>query len=212
MSSDPAPAPQASEPLPLFPLGTVVFPGALLPLQIFELRYLQMVGECERTGSHFVVVTLTQGGEVHRPGAPAEQFEAVGTRMRLEKVERPHPGLLHIWCRGLERVRVQQPSQRGHGLWSAQVHSLGAEASVPVPPHLAYLSPQMRQALLQIGAPPRPVQAWPEPWPLDDCAWLSDRYGELLPLPVQMKYRLLALPDPLLRLELIGDLVAPASS
>lgn len=70
----------------------------------------------------------------------------------------------------------------------------------------------MRKALLQLCTPPRPVQAWPEPWPLDDCAWLSDRYGELLPLPVQMKYRLLALPDPLLRLELIGDLVAPANS
>jgi hypothetical protein len=52
--------------MPLFPLGTVLFPGALLPLQLFELRYLQMIGECERQGTGFGVVTLTQGREVHR--------------------------------------------------------------------------------------------------------------------------------------------------
>lgn len=207
MSAAPSPSQHSPAQLPLFPLGTVVFPGALLPLQIFELRYLQMIGECERTGSHFVVVTLTQGGEVHRPGAPAEHFEAVGTRMRLEKVERPHPGLLHIWCRGLERVQVAQPTQRSNGLWTGQIQPLGAEPVVPVPAHLAYLSQRMREALPRLSAPARPLQAWPEPWPLDDCAWLSDRYGELLPLPVDMKYRLLALPQPLLRLELVGDLV-----
>lgn len=209
MPHQPDPLPSAGETLALFPLGTVVFPGALLPLQIFELRYLQMIGECERTGSDFVVVTLTQGGEVHRPGGQVEQFEAVGTRMRLERVERPHPGLLHIWCRGRERVGVQQPVQRSDGLWSAQVKPLGAEPAVPVPAHLAYLSPQMHKALQHLGAQAHAVKAWPEPWPLDDCGWLSDRYGELLPLPVQMKYRLLALQDPMLRLELIGDLVEP---
>ena len=80
-----------SETLPLFPLGTAVFPGSLLPLQIFELRYLQMIGECERQGTRFGVVTLTRGGEVYQPGGPAEQFETIGTRMRLEKVQNPPP-------------------------------------------------------------------------------------------------------------------------
>ena len=212
MLPDPSPYPAHFESLPLFPLGTVVFPGALLPLQIFELRYLQMIGECERTGTHFVVVTLTQGGEVHRPGGPVEQFENVGTRMQVQKVERPHPGLLHVWSRGLQRVQVQQPSQSGHGLWTAQVQSAPPEPAVPVPPHLAYLSQQMQKALHHMGTQAGVGRAWPEPWPLDDCAWLSDHFGELLPLPAQTKYRLLALPDPLLRLELIGDLMAPASS
>ena len=39
------PTPQTLSELPLFPLGTVLFPGALLPLQLFELRYLKMIGE-----------------------------------------------------------------------------------------------------------------------------------------------------------------------
>ena len=50
---------------------------------------------------------------------------------------------------------------------------------------------------------------WPQPWPADDCAWLSQRWSELLPLPTAMKYRLLALREPLMRLELVGDMVSP---
>ena len=55
--------------VPLFPLGTVLYPGGLLPLQIFEVRYLDMIGKCHRSGSPFGVVTLTKGSEVRRPEA-----------------------------------------------------------------------------------------------------------------------------------------------
>ena len=113
--------------LPLFPLGAAVFPGTLLPLRIFELRYLQMVGECERLNKPFGVVTLTQGSEVHRPGTPAERFEPIGTLMRLEKIERPHPGLLHIGCRAVDTFEVLGQSQRGDGLWLGEVRVLAPE-------------------------------------------------------------------------------------
>ena len=46
---------------------------------------------------------------------------------------------------------------------------------------------------------------WPQPWACEDCGWLANRWAEWLPLPTALKYRLLALRDPLLRLELIGD-------
>lgn len=191
--------------LPLFPLGTAVFPGSLLPLQIFELRYLQMVGECERQGTHFGVVTLTRGGEVHQPGGPAEQFEPIGTRMRLEKVQRPRPGLLHIVCRALDTFEVVGTHQRGDGLWLGEVRTLPAEPALPVPEHLHYLAQQMQDALQRLQSPDMD----PQPWPLEDCRWLSQRWGELLPLPPTLKYRLLALREPLMRLELVGDMVSP---
>lgn len=196
--------------LPLFPLGTVVFPGALLPLQVFELRYLQMIGACEREGTAFGVVTLTHGTEVHQPGAAAEQFTPIGTRMRLEKVLRPQPGLLQIWCRALDTFETVSTRQRGDGLWLAEVRTRAAEPSLPVPEHLQYLSLQMVQALQRLqgeaGTGPLP---WPQPWQTDACAWLSHRWCELLPLPTTMKYRLLTLHDPLMRLELVGDMVSP---
>jgi Lon protease-like protein len=57
--------------LPLFPLGTVLFPGGWLPLQIFEVRYLDLMKRCERSGEPFGVVSLQSGQEVRRaPWAP----------------------------------------------------------------------------------------------------------------------------------------------
>lgn len=211
MPESPAPSPEALTELPLFPLGTVLFPGALLPLQLFELRYLQMVGECERQGSGFGVVTLTQGREVHRPGEAAEQFEPIGTRVQIERIERPQAGLVLVWCRGVARFQIHSTAQRSDGLWRGQVQALPPEPSLAVPEHLQHLSDQMHGALQSLSAQPSVVPQWNEAWRLQDCGWLSDRYGELLPLPLTMKYRLFALQEPLMRLELIGDLVAPTS-
>jgi uncharacterized protein len=205
-------SPQALTELPLFPLGTVLFPGALLPLQLFELRYLQMIGECERQGSGFGVVTLTQGREVHQPGEAAEQFEAMGTRVQIERIERPQPGLVMVWCRGVEKFRIEATQQRSDGLWLGQVLPLPPEPAVQVPEDLQHLSAQMHQALMQLSTQPSVVPHWPEAWRLQDCSWLSHRWGELLPLPLQMKYRLFALQEPLVRLELMGDMVAPAGA
>jgi Lon protease-like protein len=208
------PQPLANNPqtLPLFPLATVVFPGALLPLQVFEPRYLHMIGECERQGTPFGVVTLTRGGEVHQPGGPVEQFEPIGTRVRLEKVERPQPGLMRVLCRALDTFEVLEAQQRGDGLWLAQVQSRPPEPMLSVPEHLHYLSDQMLAALQRLQDRHMDPPPWPQPWPSDDCSWLSQRWCELLPLPTPMKYRLLTLTEPLMRLELVGDMVTPTAA
>lgn len=226
MPENAPPSPPSAVNLPLFPLGSVLFPGALLPLQLFELRYLQMIGECERHGTGFAVVTLTQGREVHRPGTAAEQFESLGTRVQIERIERPQPGLVMVWCRGVEKISILSTQQRSDGLWTGQVQALPPEPAVQVPEDLQHLSVQMHEALTQLsaqmsdpanaqdGVKPSPVTHWAEAWRLQDCSWLSNRWGELLPLPVQMKYRLFALQEPLVRLELVGDMVdlPPASA
>ncbi|WP_382155926.1 LON peptidase substrate-binding domain-containing protein [Hydrogenophaga sp. ANAO-22] len=58
--------------LPLFPLQTVLYPGGWLPLRIFEVRYLDMIGRCHKAGAPFGVVCLSEGSEVRRldPEAP----------------------------------------------------------------------------------------------------------------------------------------------
>jgi Lon protease-like protein len=171
-----------------------------------------MIGECERQGSGFGVVTLTQGREVHQPGEAAEQFEAMGTLVQIERIERPQPGLVMVWCRGVEKFRIEATQQRSDGLWLGQVLPLPPEPAVQVPEDLQHLSAQMHQALMQLSTQPSVVPHWPEAWRLQDCSWLSHRWGELLPLPLQMKYRLFALQEPLVRLELMGDMVAPAGA
>src|SRR3954462_617208 len=85
--------------LPLFPLGTVLFPGGLLPLRIFEVRYLDMIARCHKAGAPFGVVLLTQGQEVRQPGG-TEAFSTVGTLATISELESPRPGLMVIRAAG----------------------------------------------------------------------------------------------------------------
>ena len=68
--------------LALFPLRTVLFPGGLLLLKVFEARYLDMIGHCMRTGSPFGVVCIAQGQEVG--ATSAARLESVGVLARLD--------------------------------------------------------------------------------------------------------------------------------
>jgi hypothetical protein len=88
--------------IPLFPLNTVLFPGAPLPLQIFEPRYLQMIERCQDEGLPFGVVLIRSGQEV---GGYATPFE-VGTTARITNVQRMPAGRLQILTHGQRRFRI----------------------------------------------------------------------------------------------------------
>src|SRR5437868_15482167 len=91
--------------LPLFPLGTVLFPGGVLPLRISEVRYLDMIGRCRKAGAPFGVVSLTQGSEVRHPGSQ-EAFSSVGTLATITGLDTPGPGLGMIRVHGAQRFRI----------------------------------------------------------------------------------------------------------
>ncbi len=122
--------------LPLFPLGAVLFPGGVLPLRIFEVRYLDMIGKCHKAGAPFGVVALTQGTEVRRPGSGADAFHSVGTLATITALETPQPGLMTIRCHGEQRFRISRSEQLRHGLWIADVQRLDDDLPVPVPDDL----------------------------------------------------------------------------
>ncbi|GHC99665.1 peptidase S16 [Pseudorhodoferax aquiterrae] len=197
-------------PLPLFPLSTVLYPGGRLPLRIFEVRYLDLIGQCQREGRPFGVVALHQGSEVRRAGAPTEEFLQVGTLAHVRQFERPQPGLLHIVCEGGARFRVQAARQLPHGLWTADVEALPDDAPVAVPEDLRQVATALEQLLDSWRARAIPEAQWPlrAPWRWDDCGWLANRWCELLPLPLAVKQQLMELDNPLVRLELVGDLLA----
>lgn len=211
--------------LPLFPLGTVLFPGGLLPLQIFEVRYLDMIGKAIKAGTPFGVVSLTEGHEVRRrrhpsagDGAPGgdgfafEAFHAVGTLATIAQHAAPQPGLLVVQCVGTQRFRIERQDQLKHGLWVADVSMLPADKAVPVPHELRAAVQALDafiQQLVSQGVSPgaMPLAA---PYALDDCAWVANRWAELLPIGVQVKQQLMALDSPLVRLELVHDLLEKA--
>lgn len=194
--------------LPLFPLSTVLFPGGLLPLRIFEVRYLDMIGRCERAGAPFGVVCLTQGHEVRQPGVQ-ESFCSVGTLAAITRVDKPQPGLVMVRASGTQRFRITSRDQLKHGLWVADVERIPPDQAVPVPsdlqPTAAALGKLIDSLQQRGGKDQLPLQG---PWRLDDCGWVANRWCELLPLPTEMKQRLMELDNPLVRLELVSDVLA----
>lgn len=206
--------------LPLFPLQTVLFPGGVLPLRIFEVRYLDLIGRCQKEGAPFGVVSLAQGQEVRRPhmdgaedaGAAfaPEALHAVGTLAHITQFERPQPGLMMIRCRGGRRFRLRSSEQLKQGLWVGQVEWLDEDSAVSVPPDLASARTGLERLLQHMQAQggdgaDLPIQP---PYQWDDCGWLANRWCELLPVPARLKQQYLALDNPLLRLELVADLLA----
>ncbi|MBC5768399.1 LON peptidase substrate-binding domain-containing protein [Ramlibacter albus] len=194
--------------LPLFPLGTVLFPGGVLPLRIFEVRYLDMIAKCHKAGAPFGVVSLTQGSEVRQPGQK-EAFSTVGTLATIAQFESPRPGLLLIRANGAQRFRITSSDQLKHGLWVADVERMDADMEVAIPEDLKGTADALAKLIqsLQQRAPegePLPIEG---PLRLDDCGWVANRWCELLPLPVQLKQRLMELENPLVRLELVSDVL-----
>ena len=195
--------------LPLFPLGSVLFPGGLLALRVFEVRYLDMVRKCHQAGAPFGVVALTQGREVRQAGAPEEQFNDVGTLAVIEQIDTPQPGLITLLCRGSQRFRITQRSHLPHGLWIADVGHIDPDLTVPIPQDLRKVSTALAQVLhtLKQRDPETPTAIVPTAAQLDDCGWVANRWCELLPVPLELKQRLMELDNPLVRLELVADVL-----
>lgn len=203
------PAALTLQSLPLFPLSAVLFPDGVLPLRIFEVRYLDMIGKCHKAGAPFGVVSLTQGSEVRQPGT-SEAFSTVGTLATIGEMESPRPGLILLRAHGAQRFRITSSDQLKHGLWVADVERLTDDMPVAVPEDLKGTADALGRLIqsLQQRAPAPDQIPLQGPWKLDDCGWVANRWCELLPLPLPLKQRLMELDNPLVRLELVSDVLS----
>jgi len=208
-------APLTLQRLPLFPLQTVLFPGGLLPLRIFEVRYLDMVQRCHREGAPFGVVCLTQGAEVNTAPRPEggseapEAFQDVGTLAHIEQLQPVQAGLLHVRCRGQQRFRVRQREKLKHGLWVADVELLPPDLPTTVPEELAGTVLSLQRVVDSLRAQTTGTEQLPitPPYQWQDAGWVANRWCDLLPVGNELKQRLMSLDAPLLRLELVGDVL-----
>jgi Lon protease-like protein len=192
--------------IPLFPLTAVLFPDGVLPLQIFEVRYLDMIRKCIAHDNPFGVVLLTEGSEVRTPQGE-ERFLPAGTLATVQEANDSAPGLMHIICRGAARFRVQASVRLPNGLWMADVALMEADRPVPVPSELQGAADALERVIDTLHALPQ--SQWPlyPPFQLDDCGWVANRWCELLPLAPMQKHQLLMLDNPLIRLELLHDML-----
>jgi Lon protease-like protein len=186
--------------LALFPLRTVLVPGAALALRVFEPRYLDLVRECGRSGEGFGVC-LVLDGEGAEPTATTAAF---GTEARIEDFGTGADGLLMLQVRGRRRFHVQSTRVRDNGLIVAGVDWRDPDPDDELRPEHAVLAQVLRHILEQAGG----EYADASPACMDDAAWVGWRLVELLPMSGHQRQALLQEDDPHARLDGILALVS----
>ena len=185
--------------IPLFPLRTVLFPGAILPLRIFEQRYLDMIRDCARSNTGFGVCLIREGEEAVSPVKTAQ----VGTHAQVVDWYTLEDGLLGVSTLGTSRFMTESVWQEDDGLFMAHIEVLPEPAPCSVPEAFSVLSDVLARFLEQVGA--QYPQSTPED--LQDAVWVGYRLAELLPLSGIEKQHMLELSDPIQRLQQLLDVM-----
>ena len=185
--------------LPLFPLNTVLLPGAPLGLRIFETRYLDLVRECTRNNHGFGICLILDGNEVGTPATSA----AFGTEARIEDFGTDASGLLTLQVRGARRFHVRRARVRDNGLTVGEVEWCDADLDDPLRPEHGLLGVLLHKLLEQVGGEhaKAPLARY------DDAAWVGWRLAELLPFANQQRQSLLQEGDAHARLEQLLQLM-----
>ncbi|MFN7087108.1 MAG: LON peptidase substrate-binding domain-containing protein [Burkholderiales bacterium] len=170
--------------IPIFPLHTVLFPGGLLPLRIFEQRYLDMTKICLRDNQPFGVCHIREGSEAGAPALP----DAVGCTATITEWDMPHLGLFHLIVRGGERFRIVETTVGASGLISAHIELLPPEGGATEVDEVC--REVLERVIDKVGA-----EKFPAPLELDDPAWVAYRLAEILPVDETVKQQLLELQD-----------------
>jgi uncharacterized protein len=186
----------AAREIALFPLHTVLFPGGLLPLRVFEPRYMEMATACLREGTPFGVCLIREGREVGAPAVP----HAVGCLARIMQWDMQQLGVLNITVRGDKRFRVLERRVQRDGLIRAEIELLADEDDAPVPEALEVCA-RVLKAIIDDGA----ITGIEAPFRFESSSWVSARLAAILPLPLEFKQQLLETDDGRRRLEALRE-------
>jgi len=180
--------------VPIFPLNTVLFPGGLLPLRIFEARYMDMTRDCLKRNLPFGVCLIREGSEVGAPAVP----EGIGCLAKILDCDMQQQGILNIKTLGEQRFRILEQRAGAQGLTTAEVELIPPEASADVPAEFASCVRLLEMIVLDQGK-----SIFAEPHAFNDASWVGYRLAEILPVPLIAKQKLLELTDSLSRLSIL---------
>ena len=194
--------------IPLFPLGTTLYPEGVIALKIFEVRYLDMVKTCLRQNTPFGVVTLDQGSEVRVAGENIA-FHEIGTLATIIHFAAVQPNLFMIRAKGGARFEIKQRELATNGLWWAEITLISEDEQFEIPAELQPSAQALKKILdtINLQEIPENEQPFLKPYRLNDCAWVANRCAELLDLPAAQKQHLLTMENPRLRLDMIQDIL-----
>ena len=200
----------------LFPLSVVLFPQGVLPLRVFEARYMDMVRDCMRDETSFGVCLTADGKS---PSADMVLTTAdVGCLARITAWDMQQLGLLQIRTVGGDRFRLLASESQPNGLLVGEIDLIEADEDQPIPdehrPCVDLLTRIIEDMSAQLAEKRRtgeaadtsPVLAqlpFEEPYQLESSAWVSNRLCEVLPVPLKAKQKLMELTDAATRLEIV---------
>lgn len=180
--------------LPIFPLNTVLFPGGVLPLRVFETRYMDMTRDCLKSERPFGVCLIRNGKEV---GTAAEP-EAVGCLAHITSWDMEQLGLLQLHTRGGQRFRILGSTVAPQGLRRAHVELIADEADAALPEQFGALADLVRMVVAD-----NDKALFAEPHAFESASWIGYRLSEILKVPLAAKQKLLELDGALPRLEIL---------
>jgi len=193
--------------IPLFPLSHGLYPDGMLQLQIFEVRYLDLIKRCYQQQMPFGVAWIQEGSEVAVPGQ-VPLLHDLGCLAHVREFEQVQPSFFRVVCQGGLRFQLSNVQAGPLGVWQGSVNYLPQDPEVEVPlsmqAHADRLGKVIASAQQQGVLEKLPIFA---PYHLDQCGWLANRYAEALPISTELKLQLLGEPDPLKRLEAVTQYV-----
>jgi Lon protease-like protein len=191
--------------VPLFPLHTVLFPGGLLPLRVFEARYLDMVRDCLRQTTPFGVCLIESGQEVASETAPANAtvMADVGCLATILDCDMEQLGLLLLRTRGEQRFQIVSKRIEGSGLICANITLIDNDLPDCNPELLSECTVALRRIVATLRSKSDIEPPFLEPYQWEDAVWISNRLCEILPIPLKAKQKLMALEDAGMRIEIV---------
>ena len=181
--------------LAIFPLNAVLFPGGLLPLRVFEQRYMDMAKSCLKDDLPFGVCLIRSGHEVGAPAAP----EPIGCTARIFEWDMQQFGVLSIKTLGEQRFRIRASKVTDAGLTRAEVEMLPQDADATLPEEFEACAALLKAVIDEHGPG---ILATPAKF--DSISWVSSRLTEILPVPLAAKQKLLELEDATQRIEILN--------
>jgi Lon protease-like protein len=191
--------------LPLFPLNSVLFPGGVLPLKVFEARYIDMLEECITRHEPFGIVRARlepEAGHVTEPGE-------IGCIAHIGSWDKQSPGLVVLQARGGERFRIQESRKLPDGRIEARVDMLAADSTAGITAIHLNCAKALKAVIDNINAKGRGEQGdrfvspFILPLRLDEAGWVANRWCEILPIPLKARQKLLELDDAQSRLAIV---------
>ena len=199
--------PLTTRKIPLFPLGTILFPDGVIALKIFEARYLDMIKQCMREKTEFGVVSIINNSDASEEDISL-CFSKIGTLAQIEDFDPVQPALYMTKSFGTQRFKLISSQQEANGLWIGEVELLENDPLMPIPQEHQKVAELLAEIISLIQSEDLLGDApFKKPFKVDDCGWVSNRLAELLPLTLAQKNHLLAQTNPRIRLDLITEII-----